>query len=148
MKDKIIDYLKGEKRALEVMDIYNLIGLETIDELNEITKELTDMESQGLIFKTNKGKYILFENCPGVFCGTLQVNKKGFGFVVIPKENDLYIPEENLNGAVNDDLVVCEITKKDFKPEGRIIKILKRDLHNMVGEIVVDKHNKYAFSPV
>ena len=147
MREKIIDYLHDEKRALEVIDIYNLLGLNTIDELNEVRDELELMESQGLIFKTNKGKYILFENCPGVFCGTLQVNQKGFGFVVIPKEDDLYIPSENLNGAVNDDLVVCEITKKSIKPEGRIIKILKRDLHNIVGEIVVNKHNKYAFQP-
>ena len=147
MKDKIIDYLKDEKKALEVIDIYNLLGLKTIDELNDIKKELEEMENQGLIFKTNKGKYILFENCPGVFCGNLQVNQKGFGFVIIPRENDLYIPSENLNGAINGDLVVCEITKKDFKPEGRIIKILKRDLHNIVGEIIVDKSNRYVFSP-
>ena len=147
MKDKIIDYLHDEKKALEVIDIYNLLGLKTIDELNDIKKELEEMESQGLIFKTNKGKYILFENCPGVFCGNLQVNQKGFGFVIIPRENDLYIPSENLNGAINGDLVVCEITKKDFKPEGRIIKILKRDLHNIVGEIIVDKSNRYVFSP-
>ena len=147
MKDKIIDYLKDEKRALEVIDIYNLIGLKTIDELNEIKEELEDMESKGLIFKTNKGKYILFENCPGVFCGYLQVNKKGFGFVVLPKEDDLYIPMENLNGAVNGDLVTCEITKRGVKPEGRIIKILKRDLRNIVGEIVLNKHNNYTFEP-
>ena len=147
MKDKIIEYLKDEKRALEVIDIYNLIGLKTIDELNEIKEELEDMESKGLIFKTNKGKYILFENCPGVFCGYLQVNKKGFGFVVLPKEDDLYIPMENLNGAVNGDLVTCEITKRGVKPEGRIIRILKRDLRNIVGEIVLNKHNNYAFEP-
>lgn len=147
MKDKIIDYLQNEKKALEVIDIYNLLGLKTIDELNEVKSTLVDMESQGLIYKTNKDKYILFKNCPGVFCGTLQVNQKGFGFVIIPKEDDLYIPFENLNGAVNGDLVVCEITKKTFKPEGRIIRIIKRDLHNVVGEIVLDNKNRYAFSP-
>ena len=147
MKDRIIDKLQDEKRALEVIDIYNILGLDTVDELNEVKKELEEMESQGLIFRTNKGKYILYENCPGVFCGPLQVNKKGFGFVIIPKEDDLYIPSENLNGAVNGDLVVCEITKKSIKPEGRIIRVLKRDLRNIVGEIILDKHNHYVFSP-
>ena len=147
MKDKIIDKLQDEKRALEVIDIYNLLGLDTVDELNDVKNELEEMESQGLIFKTNKGKYILFENCPGVFCGTLQINRKGFGFVVIPKDDDLYIPFENLNGAVNGDFVVCEVTKKAIKPEGRIIKILKRDLRNVVGEIVLDRKDKYTFSP-
>lgn len=147
MREKIIDCLQDEKRALEVIEIYNLLGFDKVDDINEIKNELELMEQEGQIFKTNKGKYILFNNCPGVFCGTLQVNQKGFGFVVIPKDDDLYIPAENLNGAINNDLVVCEITKKSIKPEGRIIKILKRDLRNVVGEIILNKHNNFAFSP-
>lgn len=147
MREKIIDCLQDEKRALEVIEIYNLLGFDKVDDINKIKNELELMEQEGQIFKTNKGKYILFNNCPGVFCGTLQVNQKGFGFVVIPKDDDLYIPAENLNGAINNDLVVCEITKKSIKPEGRIIKILKRDLRNVVGEIILNKHNNFAFSP-
>lgn len=138
MNDLIIDALKHEYKALEVIEIYNLLKLSTSDELNELSNTLDDMSNNGLIFKTNKDKYILFKNCPGVYCGKLQVNKNGFGFVVLPLEDDLYIPAENLNGAIDDDLVICEITKKDPKKEGRIIKVLRRDLHNLVGEICMD----------
>ena len=147
MKEKIINALKSEKRALEVMDVYNLLNFHSVDELNEVRDSLEEMQLSGEIFKTNKDKYILFENCPGVFVGRLDLNKKGFGFVVIPKEDDLYIPEENLNGAVNDDLVICEITSKGIKPEGRIIRILKRDLRNLVGEIIINDKGKMIFSP-
>ncbi|MCR5788019.1 MAG: ribonuclease R [Bacilli bacterium] len=147
MKEKILTYLQKEKKALEVIDIYNLLALHTIDELNEITALLDEMQKNGEIFRTNKGKYILFDNCPGVYCGKLQVNRKGFGFVLIPKEDDLYISADNLNGAINNDLVTCEITKKGLKPEGRVIEILKRDLKNIVGEIVLDKRGKMYFKP-
>ena len=147
MKDKITEYLKNEKKALEVIDIYNLLNLKTIEELDLIKNELEEMVEEGLIYKTNKDKYILFENCPGVFVGRLQINKKGFGFVIIPKEADLYIPADNLNGAISDDLVVCEICKNGIKPEGRIIRIIKRDLHNIVGEMIYDKNNHLVFSP-
>lgn len=147
MKEKILSALKNENKALEVMDVYNLLNFHTIDELNEVRDVLEEMQNAGEIFKTNKGKYILFENCPGVFVGKLDLNKKGFGFVVIPQEDDLYIPAENLNGAVNDDLVICEITSRGIKPEGRIIRILKRDLRNLVGEMIVSSKGKLVFSP-
>ena len=32
------------------------------------------------------------------------------------------------------------VLRKGMKPEGKIIRIIKRDLHNLVGEIVQDKH--------
>lgn len=147
MKEKILSALKNENKALEVMDVYNLLNFHTIDELNEVRDVLEEMQNAGEIFKTNKGKYILFENCPGVFVGKLDLNKKGFGFVVIPQEDDLYIPAENLNGAVNDDLVICEITSRGIKPEGRIIRILKRDLRNLVGEMITSSKGKLVFSP-
>lgn len=147
MKENIIEVLKGEHKALEVMDVYNLLNLTSIDDLNLVRNTLEEMELDGEIFKTNKGKFILFENCPGVFCGKLQVNKKGFGFVLLPKEDDLFIPSENFNGAVNDDLVVCEISKKGIKPEGRIIKVLKRDLRNIVGEIEYNQKGKCILIP-
>ena len=147
MKEKILSALKNENKALEVMDVYNLLNFHTIDELNEVRDVLEEMQNAGEIFKTNKGKYILFENCPGVFVGKLDLNKKGFGFVVIPQEDDLYIPAENLNGAVNDDLVICEITSRGIKPEGRIIRILKRDLRNLVGEMIISSKGKLVFSP-
>ena len=147
MKEKIIEALSLETKALEVIDVYNLLNFHSVDELNEVRDTLEEMELEGSIYKTNKGKYILFENCPGVYCGKLQVNKKGFGFVILPKEDDLFIPRENFNGAVNDDLVVCEIFKRGIKPEGRVIKVLKRDLHNLVGETEFDQKGRIHFIP-
>ena len=147
MKEKILEVLEHERKALEVMDIYNLLNFHSVDDLNKVRDTLEAMQENGEIFKTNKDKYILFENCPGVYVGTLDLNKKGFGFVIIPKEEDLYIPANNLNGAIDNDLVVCEVTTKGFKPEGRIIRVLKRDLHNIVGEIVFNNKGKIFFEP-
>ena len=147
MKEKIFDILKNQTRALLPIDIYNLLNLETAEELTELTNELEEMQRSGEIFKTNKDKYILFNNCPGVFSGKLSINKKGFGFVILPLQDDLYIPESNLNGAINGDLVVCEIVKKGIKPEGRIVRVLKRDIKNIVGTIEVNKKGFFSFIP-
>ena len=147
MKEKIIEALKKESKALSVIEIYNLLSLEETDDYNVLSDTLDLMQKDGEIYKTNKDKYILFDNCPGVFRGKLSINKKGFGFVILPEQDDLYIPESNLNGAINNDFVVCEVTKNGIKPEGRIIRILKRDLKNIVGTIEVNKKNKLTFVP-
>ena len=56
MKEKILSALKNENKALEVMDVYNLLNFHTIDELNEVRDVLEEMQNAGEIFKTNKGK--------------------------------------------------------------------------------------------
>ncbi|MBZ4191224.1 ribonuclease R [Niabella beijingensis] len=63
------------------------------------------------------------------FIGTLQLNR-GFGFVLGDKEKglpDIYIPEEELNGAQNGQKVVAKMLqweKEDKRPVGSIVSIL------------------------
>ena len=147
MKDKIFDVLKDQRRALPAIDIYNLLNLDTSEELKDLCLELEEMQQNGEIFKTNKDKYILFSNCPGVFCGKISINKKGYGFVILPLQDDLYIPQDNINGAINGDMVICEISKKGIKPEGRVVRILKRDLKNIVGTMQASKKHGFDFIP-
>ena len=141
MKDRIIDVLNDKYEAIDIMQINDLLGLKTADELSELQIALDSLVNDYQIYLTKKNKYILLKNCKSLKIGTLSVNKKGFGFVILPKEEDIYISNENLNGAVNEDVVLCEIIGKGIKNEGRIVRILKRNLDNMVGEII-EKHNK------
>ena len=141
MKDRIIDVLNDKYEAIDIMQINDLLDLKTADELSELQIALDSLVNDYQIYLTKKNKYILLKNCKSLKIGTLSVNKKGFGFVILPKEEDIYISNENLNGAVNEDVVLCEIIGKGIKNEGRIVRILKRNLDNMVGEII-EKHNK------
>ena len=141
MKDRIIDVLNDKYEAIDIMQINDLLSLKTADELSELQTDLDSLVNDYQIYLSKKNKYILLKNCKSLKIGTLSVNKKGFGFVILPKEEDIYISSENLNGAVNEDVVLCEIIGKGIKNEGRIVRILKRNLDNMVGEII-EKHNK------
>lgn len=68
------------------------------------------------------------KNCPGLKIGKLSVNKKGFGFLLLDKEDDIYIASTDMNGAINDDIVLVEVTEKGLEPAGKVLKIIKRDL--------------------
>ena len=112
------------------------MGFETSEELKDLQDVLEELVKDYVVYKTKKDKYILLANCPSLKIGKYQANKKGFGFVLLNKEDDLYISGENSNGAIDGDIVLAEVLNKGIKPEGHIIKIIERNLHNLVGEIV------------
>ena len=135
MKDKILDLLKNVHEAKEAIEINDMLGLKTSDEYREVYEALEELVSEFIIFKTKKGKYILLKNCPGMKIGKLSVNKKGFGFLLLDKEDDLYISENNFNGAIDEDIVMCEVYTSGVRKEARVLKVVKRELDNLVGEV-------------
>ena len=137
MKDEIIRVLKNSDRALSIYDIKDKLELEAINELEKLSTALRELEDDCVIYHSNKDKYMLLENSH-LRKGILRANKRGFGFVQIDDmQEDVYVSADNMNGAFNDDVVLVEITTKMNidKPEGRILKIIKREVTNYVGEI-------------
>ncbi len=143
MKEELLKVLDDKYEALDLITINDLLGLTTPEELRELEDVLKALVEDYTVYLTKKNKYILLKNTKNLKIGTLSVNKKGFGFVILPKEEDVYIASDNLNGAIHDDVVLCEITNMR-ENEGRIVKVIKRDLKNLVGEIVLI-NNKLGF---
>ena len=68
--------------------------------------------------------------------GNFRKNAKGFGFVNIGEEDEIYISKENTNNALNGDIVLVEILEeknKLKKAEGKIKKIIKHEKDTIVG---------------
>lgn len=137
MKDNIINTLKDIHEAKTLMEINDLLGLKSVEEYQNLSKEVEELVEEFKVFKTKKDKYLLMENCPGLKIGKLAINKKGFGFLILDKEDDIYIAENNLGSAIHNDTVLVEILKKGLKPEGRVLKVVKRDVANLVGEVIL-----------
>ena len=137
MKDQILDVLKDIHEAKTLIEINDLLKLTTVEDYQELQKNIEELVNDFLVFKTKKDKYLLMKNCPGLKIGKLSVNKKGFGFLLLDKEDDIYIAKDDMNGAINDDTVLVEVTEKGLEPAGKVLKIVKRDLKNIVGEVKV-----------
>ena len=141
MREQILELLNKNGKALAVGEINNLLGFATVDQFKELMKTLNELEDNLAVYKTNKDKYMIFENS-NLKIGVLLATKKNFGFVDIEGDEDVFIPPSAMNGAIHKDKVVVEITsKKGSELEGRIVRIVERILENMVGE-VVSKDNK------
>ncbi len=145
MKDEIIKVLKPEHRALELIEINDKLGLKTTAEYQELGIEIEKLVKDCIVFKTKKDKYILLDNCPGIKVGRLDLNKKGFGFLALDKEDDIYIDARNLNGAIDNDIVLIEVINKALKKEGRVLRVINRELKNLVGEIIKLDNGELGF---
>lgn len=137
MKEEVLRILTDVYEAKEAIEINDLLGLTTPEEYRILEEILEELVNDFLVYKSKKDKYILVKNCPSIKIGRLTVNKKGYGFVILEKEDDLYIASDNLNGAIHDDVVLAEIIRSGVKKEGKVLKILKREINDMVGEIIV-----------
>jgi len=142
MKDRILEVMNDVHEAKTMLEINNLLDLSTVEEYRESNKAIIELVNENVMYNTNKDKFILYKNCPSLKVGKLSINKKGFGFVLLTEEEDLYIAEDNLNNAVDEDLVLAEVIRNGIKREGRIVRVLERNLSNVVGEIVEYKHKK------
>jgi len=141
MKDLILNVLKHSNKALTVEDICT--ELKT-DNLEEVYKNLYDLQNEYKIRYTNKGKYEFTENS-NVKIGTLIGNRKGFGFVDIEGTEDVFVAKVNMNGAIHGDKVAVEITSsKGADLEGRIVNIIERNSDIIVGEIIKENNNTYV----
>ena len=140
MREEIIKILKESDRALSIFELNDKLNLGTKEQLQELIEVLNSLVNEMQVYHTNKDKYMLLENSH-LKTGKLIVNKKGYGFVDIEGKDDVYVSQSNLNGAIHSDIVVVEITsKKGMELEGRILKVIKRELQNVVGTIVKENN--------
>lgn len=112
---------------------------------NDLRLTLEALMSDGKVVQDLNGRYkIAGDNLrTGTFCGT----QKGFGFVIVEGEEDIFIPEEYTKNAFHGDKVQVEI--KDYnsgnkmtrsgakkRREGVVVAILERGNDCVVGTFV------------
>lgn len=106
MKEQILEVLKDIHEAKTLMEINDLLNLHTVEEYKDLSKAVEELVEEYELFRTKKEKYLLIKNCPGLKIGKIAINKKGFGFLILDKEDDIYIGSENLNNAIHNDTVL------------------------------------------
>ena len=143
MQEQILEILKEHDRAFSVDELNDLLQLNSLEEFKELLKNLNELEDNLKIYRTNKNNYMLFNNSH-LKIGRMLANKKGYGFVDIEGDEDVFIAPINMNNAIHGDTVIVEITsKKGLQLEGRIVKIVNRKFKTMVGEYVEENGKGY-----
>ncbi len=137
LRDKIITLMKEESyKPLTVQEIQDLLGLELADEFKELVKMLVQLEQSGYLIRSRTNRYGVPErmnHVRGKFIG----HAKGFGFVVPETDgmDDVFIPPNEINGAMNGDIVLVRVSgdMSGDRREGTITRIAERKTTQVVG---------------
>ena len=144
MRDDILNILKNSDRALDIYELQDMLHINDVNQAKELSDELRKLEDEVVVYHSNKNKYMMLEKSH-LRKGVMRTNKKGFGFVEIENmDDDVYVAADNMNGAIHDDVVLVEITSKMTldRLEGRVLKIIKRQVQRYIGEITFDEKGK------
>lgn len=143
-KKVILDFMSDDlyvPMKIKEMAVVLQISGEQRDELRKVLDSLVE---EGKITLSKRGKYSRGHAVR--LKGTFQANARGFGFVT-PEEggDDVFIPEENINGAFQGDVVEYIITASPSgrRREGKIVNILSHGVTRIVG--MYERVKSYGF---
>lgn len=114
------------------------------DQRKELKRVMDSLEAEGKVHVSSKGKYTKGEAKHLV--GTFTAHARGFGFVTVEgEEEDIFISEDNQNGAFHNDQVevVIKATPEGKRKEGKITKILSHGTTTLVGYF--EKSKNFGF---
>ena len=137
IKETLLSFMREE--AYRPMDIEELVQVFDIEpeEYKAFKRALKVMELEGSIVRTKKDKFAVPERM-GLIKGRLQSHQKGFGFLIPEEEGerDVFIPSSFINGAMNNDRVLVQITREDVngkKREGEVVEVIERANTKIIG---------------
>ena len=140
LKESIIHYMeRSAETSYYVNDISEGIGRTSSEEFKEVVKALAALERDRRVLLTKDGQFKILEPEP-TFVGKFSGTERGFGFVALPDfEKDIYIHQNDVNTALNGDIVRVELTKdaqpwKERAAEGKIVEVVERSTETVIGE--------------
>ena len=148
-KKLILDFISNkEYHPMRAKDIAVLLQLPK-GKRGDLFEVLDALEAEGKIC-CRRGKYEkVRQEVPvspkEILEGTFISNARGFGFVEVEGQEDLYIPEEDTLYAFHQDRVQVEVKQeqKGNRKEGKILQILSHGLSEVVGTF--EKSQNFGF---
>lgn len=136
MKEEVLELLKDRQLKERTLDdlAKRLNQTETNDYI-ALIKCMNALEDEGEVIRDRANRYYTPDQMNFVR-GILNMNKRGFGFVRVDETREIHISEANLKDAYQGDEVLVEVYYLVGKEEGRIIKVLKRGMTKLVGEVI------------
>jgi ribonuclease R len=147
MDNKIISLLKKKREGLSFQRISLQLRISP-RERQVLKKSLRRLESQGVILRL-KRRYLIPAKS-NLVKGKLIASLRGYGFVTPEGDSteDIFIPGRYSGGALHGDVVeVLYLERgKKGKPEGRVVRIVKRGKRRRVG-LYKERWGKPFFLP-
>ena len=139
MREKILKVLDNDaslKASVETLK--TLLSIESSEEFKVLFKTLNELVDQAYIIENKTHEYSLIKNTSFIV-GQLDLKERGFGFVIDRDKNidDVFIRRDDINGAMNRDVVLVYISKykRGARAEGQIRRVIERKYSSIIGTL-------------
>lgn len=139
IKETILNFMsESKKQTFSLEQIAEGLKFQKSKDFKLLVQTIAQMEREGSILFNQKGK-IKLNKQEKFMEGLFRANDRGFGFVSIEgEEDDIFIPKDFTNFALEGDKVKIEILKQgspmeDQAAEGKVVEIIERNTTQIVG---------------
>jgi len=138
MKEEILNKIKRSSyRDRTLIGLSALLKIDSEKEFQTLTKVLHEMVKDALIYRDKSGHYNVYLD-KNLIKGRFELKYQGYGFIIVEDSDqpDIFIPAKDRNTAMDQDTCLVEVTKEKAKGkmEGKIIRVVERNLTQVVGE--------------
>ena len=145
--EKILKILsQNANKPFNYKQIAAILELDDTKSRNEIIKDLKILAAQKVIIESEPGKYLVKAISQDYYEGTIDMTSRKTAYFICEEfEDDVFIPTNNLNHALDKDKVKVYVynRRRGKKPEGEVIEVLERNKSEFVG--VIDIQKNFAF---
>ncbi|WP_443081325.1 ribonuclease R [Vagococcus sp.] len=139
IKESVIQFMsESKKQTFSLEQIAEGLGFQKSNDFKLLVQSVAQMEREGSVLFNQKGK-IKLNRQDQYMEGIFRSNDRGFGFVSIEgEEDDVFIPKDFTNFALEGDIVKIEVLKQgspmeDQAAEGKVVEIVSRSMTQIVG---------------
>jgi ribonuclease R len=144
---KIVKILsKNANKPFTYKQLAAKMELDDTHNRNEIIKNLKLLASKKQIEETEPGHYIIKMSQQDYYEGTIDMTSRRTAYFMSPEfEEDVFIPTNNLNHALDGDRVKVYVynRRSGKRPEAEVVEIVERKKMEFVG--VIDIQKNFAF---
>ncbi|MEO8234842.1 MAG: ribonuclease R [Flavobacterium sp.] len=144
---KILKVLsQNANKPFNYKQISALLEVDDTKSRNEIIKDLKILAQQKKIIETEPGKYLVKGISQDYYEGKIDMTSRKTAYFICPDfGEDVFIPTNNLNHALDKDIVKVYVynRRKGKRPEGEVIEVVERAKTDFVG--VIDIQKNFAF---
>ena len=146
--EQIIKILsQSANKAFNYKQIGTKLEVDDTQSRNQIIKDLKILVSQNKIIESEPGKYLIKAVSKEYYEGKIDMTgRKTAYFVCAELEEDVFIPTNNLNHALDKDIVKVYVynRRKGKRPEGEVIEVIERNKTDFVGVIDIQKNFSFV----
>lgn len=136
----------NDGKTYSYRDLIRKLAIQDRKSKDFLKSQLFGMESKDKIRRLSDGQYVSTAETEHIQGKVDHVNPN-FAYILTPDgEDDIWVKTSDLKFAIHGDMVDVVMTRasgKGFRPEGKVISIVKREREEFVGRIEIS--NKYSF---